>query len=420
MRALICFFITTFISIQSAYGGHLEHINLDRLPQDVYFLNNMAKMKELEPYVEDWVYEWNFKIGKDEVINEIKKLHLEIDRYLENDSSNGELFLYSGLVAHYAYNLDLQEYWELAEANLLKAKELMKNDFRPDWFLGLHYVKSEQAKEGMNLFLNIASERDIENGLFWEDYAFSAYSSQMLQNTVMGLDKAKEIHRKDSQYEKLFGKKIRKKFVVPGNNSKLEVKKLWTLSKSDSLINFACFPLGYKLSVPLHWRVQPFPYQKRTAGFYIEIEPIKGIKGDVISTMTIFAHVAKKKESIEDFMKKFVKSDFDLNEYELDLGLNEFSYVYTDSNVYSEEGGARVLLACFERDEPKYSGVKLEEPRELSNTSSGVQYYGLDTDKVFSRFKGRLFYVIVLECSESIFDKSLSEFNRTLKSFVVE
>jgi len=168
MRSLICFFITTFISLQSAYAGHLEHINVERLTQDEEIVNNMVKMKKLEPYVENWVHQWNFKIGKDEVINEINTLHSEINGYLENDSLNGELFLYSGLVAHYSYNLDLQEYWDLAEAHLLRAGELMKRDFRPDWFLGLHYVKSNYVKEGMSLFLDIASERDIENGLFWE------------------------------------------------------------------------------------------------------------------------------------------------------------------------------------------------------------------------------------------------------------
>jgi hypothetical protein len=423
MRSLIYFFITTFISLQFANAGHLEQINVRTLPQDENITNNLLKMKALEPYVEYWVYEWNFKIGKDKVINEINALYSEIAGYLKNDSLNGELFLYSGLIAHYAYNLDLQEYWELAEAHLLKARELMKGDFRPDWFLGLHYIQSDHIKEGMNVFLNITKERDIENGLFWEDYAMSSYFSQMFQNTLMGLDKAKEILGEDSDYEKLFGKKIRKKISVPGKKSKIEIRKLWNLSKSDSLINFVSFPLGYRISIPLHWKVRPFPYQKRAAGLYVEIEPIKGIHGDMLPTMTVSAHVAGKKENIEDFIKNAMnamKFDVSFEKYNCNLGLNESSYIGINSVLYPEEGGARIILVYFERNEPEYKGIRLERPREFSNTSEGANFYSLNADKIFSRFNGKLFYVIVLECSESIFEKSLAEFNRALKSFIVE
>lgn len=420
MRSLICVFTVTFLFVGFAHAGHVEQIKEKKLPQDERIVNSISKVKKLEPYVENWVYEWNFKIGKDEVIDEITTLDGGIGDLLRSDSLNGELLLYSGLVAHYAYNLDLQEYWDSAEARLMKAGDIMKDDFRPDWFLALHYVQSQEVQEGMNLFLEITRERDIENGLFWEDYALSAYFSQMLQNVVMGLDKAKAIHGKDSQYEKLFGRKIRKKIVVPGKNSRIGAEELWTSRKSDSLIDFVSFPLGYRVSIPGHWKVSPSSYQNKAAGLTIELEPVKGMKGDVISTVTIFAHVAEKKETIEDFVAKFMKRYSDLREYEIDLGLNELSYIYADSNVYSEEGGARLLVACFERDEPRYRGVRLEEPQESSNTSGDVQYRALNADRLFTRFKGKMFYLILLDCTESIFEKSLSELNGIMKSFRVD
>lgn len=420
MKSLICFFITAFISLQAAQAGHLQQIDVRALPQDANMINNVSKMKILEPYVEIWVPNWNFKIRKEEVISEINMLYSEIDGYLKGDSLNGELFLYSGLVAHYAYNLDLQQYWESAKVNLVKARELMKDDFRPDWFLGLHYIKSLHTKEGMSVFLNIAKEKDVEDGLFWEDYALAAYFSQMLQNALWGLDKAKTTLGEDSDYEKLFGQKIRKKFSTPDKNSKIDSKQLWELSKSDSLIDFASYPLGYRVSIPSNWKVYPTPFQKKVGALSIEMEPVKGIKGDVVPSMSIFTYVAEKKENIEDFIKKFMKPNVDFEKCELGLGLNESSYVGSDSKVYSKEGGAKIILVYFERNEPEYKGIKLEKPHESSSPSGEVEYYSLTKDRIFSRFNGRLFYLILLDCSESVFDRTLPKFNHTLKSLIVE
>jgi hypothetical protein len=420
MRTAFWFLMILFVSFQLAYAGHIDQINIERLPQDENVLNGMAEMKKLEPFVEDPIYEWNFGIDKNDVIVKVRTLYNEIGRYSENDPQNGELFLYSGLMAHYAYNLDLQEYGELTEANLQKAKKLMKDDFRPDWFLGLHYVKSEHVNEGMNLFLEISGKWEIENGLFWEDFALSAFFSQMLQNAIMGLDKAKGILHTDSEYEELFGKEIREKFEVPEKNSKIETKQLWTQIKSDSRNDFISFPLGYRISIPADWKVQPLPYKNGTAGLNIEMEPIKGIEGDVVSTISILAYVPNENESFEDFMKKFMKPDCDLKEYDLNLGLNEFSYVCTNNNIYSQEGGARILLVYFEREEPEYKGAKLEGLQEFPDTTSDFTFYDLTEDRAFTRFNGKLFYLVILDSCESIFEKGLSEFNRTLKSFAVE
>jgi hypothetical protein len=420
MRTAFWFLIIVFASFQLAYAGHLDQINVGRLPQNENFLNSLAEMKKLEPFVEDPISEWNFGIDKNDIIVKIRTLYNEIGRYSEKDPQNGELFLYSGLMAHYAYNLDLQEYGKLAEADLQKAKKLMKDDFRPDWFLGMHHIKSQRNREGMEVFLETAGKWEIENGLFWEDYAMSAYFSQMLQNVVMALDKAREIYNKDSEYEELFGRITRDKFIVPMRNSAFETQEIWTQIKSESKNDFISFPLGYRISIPSDWKVQPLPYKSGTAGLNIEIEPIRGIEGDVLSTIIIFAYVPDKNETFEDFMRKFMKPDCDMKKYDLNLGLNEFSYICTNRNIYAQEGGARILMVYFEREEPKYKGVKLEGLQEIPDTTGNFTFYDLTKDRVFSRFDNKLYYLVILDSCESIFEKSLSEFNRTLKSFVVE
>jgi hypothetical protein len=236
----------------------------------------------------------------------------------------------------------------------------------------------------------------------------------------MALDKTKEILQKDSENEELFGKITRDKFRVPKRDSKLETKQLWTQITSDSRNDFISFPLGYRVSTSSDYNVKPLPYNNGTTGLSIEIGPLKGIGGDVVSTLSIITHVPNENESFEDFMKKFMKPDCDLKEYDLDLGLNEFSYVCTNSNLYSQEGGARMLLVYFERNEPKYKGAKLEGLQEIPDTSSNFTFYDPTEDRAFARFDGKLFYLVILDSCESIFEKSLSEFNRTMKSFVAE
>src|SRR5271166_5184201 len=70
-------------------------------------------------------------------------------------SDNAELFLLAGLVAHLAYNVDVEDGFQTAVDSLDRAHKLAPDDYRPQWFIGIHRCQANQIKDGMEQLLAI-------------------------------------------------------------------------------------------------------------------------------------------------------------------------------------------------------------------------------------------------------------------------
>ena len=133
--------------------------------------------------------------------------------------------------------------------------------------------------------------------------------------------------------------------------------------------------------------------------------------------MQFFTFVPKEGETLQTFSARFVKTD-KWQSYQTNLGLNERAYVFEDSNIYKTDGGAKVILIVFERQEPANPGYILEVPHDSMKKMEPGKFYRLSEYHV--RLAGRLFYQIWLETPKAFFTESLEEFNRILKTVVVE
>ncbi len=76
--------------------------------------------------------------------------------------------LFTGLVAHLAYNLDIEEAYDPAMKLL---QSLADEDFRAAWFLGIHQCQSNNAVGGMQQLLRVETSSTSLPGAFWQDYA---------------------------------------------------------------------------------------------------------------------------------------------------------------------------------------------------------------------------------------------------------
>ena len=91
---------------------------------------------KLEPMVENWTPTWSYHVPKEDIEKKLIAYYQELDSYASQYPDNPELALFKGLVAHYAYNLDLKEYYHLAVNFFQKAAVIDPTDYRVDWYWG--------------------------------------------------------------------------------------------------------------------------------------------------------------------------------------------------------------------------------------------------------------------------------------------
>lgn len=82
----------------------------------------------------EWHDVWRFPTPKEKVALLLEKSLNELRRAAVAEGSNAELWLLSGLVAHYAYNVDVEGSYELAMKSFDVAKKLAPDDYRSSWF----------------------------------------------------------------------------------------------------------------------------------------------------------------------------------------------------------------------------------------------------------------------------------------------
>jgi hypothetical protein len=82
-------------------------IHANQLPQETAVLAVLDDIKQLEPYCRAWTNNWQYPIDKNDVITRLGKDLGFLTLALKNHPDNAELALLTGLVARYAYNLDV-------------------------------------------------------------------------------------------------------------------------------------------------------------------------------------------------------------------------------------------------------------------------------------------------------------------------
>jgi len=421
MKTLSMFLLFTAILIcTNVNASYVDRLKTDSLPQNAEFQKLIEQLRTFEPMADEYQSDWIFSVEKDSVIAALKNIYSLAEKFVPGDSSNGELNLFLGLTAHYAYNLNEDDFGPIAEKHFIKANEILEDDYRADWFLALLYVNSGRLLQGMNLLLRLSENYTIEDGIFWEDYAAYSYFSLMPRHAVFGLDKAEKYLGNKSEQEQYFGENIRNSFKLLNVEETIPLNNIWAAQASDTLLSVINLPLGFKITAPRNWQSAPTPFMNKSAAINFKLPPKQGWNSPMTANMIIRIKVVDERESLNDFLSKFLNQLDNKEEIDLNLGLNEISYVGTNKNWYIQEGGARLILCGFERDEPDFSGMELESPGKISKTPQEKYSVQIPPQLFNLRFKGRIFYMIALDSCESIYEDALNDIKKVLKTLIVD
>src|SRR5437879_4278487 len=129
------FFLLLLFSLPSF--SQLGQINRSKLPQDKSVSEAFDRALQYESMVRDWQPQWKFATPE-KTVSEVLKTSLQHLVAAEASApKNEELFVLTGLVAHFAYNVDVKDSPEIVFTSLARAQELQKQDYRTDWFVGI-------------------------------------------------------------------------------------------------------------------------------------------------------------------------------------------------------------------------------------------------------------------------------------------
>jgi hypothetical protein len=97
-----------------------------------------------------------------------------------------ELLLLKALVESWIYNLDVSEYYDLANDSFALAIELAPQDYRGLWFRGMHKVRAIIYIEGYPDLLEVYRQFPHEelDAYFWFDMAYASKEREDFYSTA--------------------------------------------------------------------------------------------------------------------------------------------------------------------------------------------------------------------------------------------
>lgn len=183
---LLLFCLTTKITNANINAIDLPAANYPKaLQPDIDFLTTN------QSFYNHWAHFWNYKIPKAKVIERLSTLYTTLDN-LPNKNTEANLLI--GDIAHYLYNMEVDEYYKKAIDHYEAAKTLAPNDYRVYWFLANHYALSAKTIVAAQSYDQaMRYQPPVAHPSFWADYAVACALANMPATAMYAAEKSSSI-----------------------------------------------------------------------------------------------------------------------------------------------------------------------------------------------------------------------------------
>jgi tetratricopeptide (TPR) repeat protein len=415
MKRGIIFIIDTLMTINTF--ANVNFIDISKISSDIKFVTAFNYIKENQEYYDHWTNEWGYDKPKEELI---KKLQDNYSTFSSITTKNEELYLLLGDIAHYLYNLDDTAFYSLAVNNYNSAIKNNPKDYRTYWFLGYHYALSNVPTQAIDNFFKaqelLPSEQPAD---FWNEYAWATAVTNMPSHCIFAMDKVKSILGKAGSFETQLGQTIYKRIVELDKDSSYSKQNIWTASEGEKT-TFTSRPLGIKILIDSTWDLSVYDYSNHQTAFIINPPTLLNKKGKEIHyTVAILMKVANDNDKLDSYINNFVSNYSNKSKISFsDKYDNMIVYEIKDKTMYPDIGGGHLYMIGIERNAPKYPGLLLENPATLpKGNSDQVTFYTVSDSK--DRFKGKIFYAIMLDSCEDIHEQSFAIFKTLFDNQII-
>jgi hypothetical protein len=423
IAALLFAFILSSLTPQVL--ADVAAIHADKLPQETAILAALDDVKELEPYSRSWTIKWQYPIAKEEVATRLGKDLGFLTLALKNHPDNAELLLLTGLVARYAYNLDVEGSYEITLKVLEQAQKLAPSDVRAPWFRATHLCQTTQPKAGADEFLSIEASHDWEKlpVAFWDDYMECASITNMPAHMLRAADHLEKLHAPDSKMRAALVDIAHRRVDAFDPKKEYDPKEVWMGtrigSKDVELTSTSC---GLQLRVHGDWSIKNIALDNGRCFAWFKTGLYQAVTQKLYPTVLVMVRQPNNNETLQDFVNQYNHKEYNYKPFTPVRcpATSCIALAADQAGMYGEDGNGRAHMVAFERDEPAFPGLIFEAPLELPKSNGGeqVQYYR--PNQIQQRIPGKLYYLVLLDTAASIEEPAMKDFDFFLENLTVE
>jgi hypothetical protein len=415
--------LIVFLFVLSGQQGsaQLREIDSTKLPPDAAAA--YAKVLPYEQYVQGWSDKWNYDVPRNEVVSVLSSALTQLTASAKAAPENHELQVLTGLVAHYAYNVDVKDSFDSSVHFLQLATQSDSSDIRPNWFLGIHQCQANQGDMGMPRLIAVEESSDWRHLPldFWDAYVTCSMLTLMPAHTLRAIDHATQLGASPDSMKNIVDIE-NKRYKSSDAASTYPAHDAWEAENHGDDVTFTTRLCGVSFAVHSNWIPKIPDVQHGTCSAVFEPPEYPAKHGKSSPSVLLMARPAKAQEALSDFVGDFLKGRYaDAKPTTLSYcpSTHCLSYEMIVKDMYESEGGGHLLAVAFERDAPPYDGLIFEQPwappkPDDSKKSKRPVYYRPDT--VFHRLPGKIYYLVILDSNASIFAPASKDFDFFLHS----
>lgn len=401
----------------------LAAIQRSALPQDPAVLAALDDAAQFEPYVRSWTQDWDYPVAREEVAAHLSNDLTALSQAAKDHPDNEELLLLTGLVAHYAYNVDVQDSFDTAVKSLAAAQKLAPADVRPPWFHADLQCQTSQPQAGAAQFLSIEAGHAVGQlpSAFWNDYIVCASLTNM------------PVHiRRAASYLGQLNATVSQRLIDLINTARMRVqpydpdktydpRQIWRAENAGDDSVFTSTICGVRFRLHGNWSTDQLGLTGGSCLAHFSTGPYKATAGDLQPSILLIARRPKQGETLRDFAARYAK-DGHFTPFvpsrcpaSACVGLQG-----VQPGMYGQNGDGHGRIVAFERDQPEYPGLLFESP------SQPLVHTGLDGSQVYDpyqatdRIPGKLYYLVLLDTAASIEAPAVKDFDFFLQNLTVE
>lgn len=420
LAALLFFFTTPAIS-------QIRQIDRSKLPQSPAVQSAYADLLPIDLYARTPEATWHYPIPKEQVSSRFRKALHTLEQAQEQAPDNKELELLTGLIAHLASNLGIEDAYDLALSYL---QPQAKEDFRAAWFLGIHECQSNFSVAGMQQLLHVEASNKSLPGAFWQDYATCASATNMPVHAIRAYDNARKSpdglpanEQNGGQLEQI----ARERIKPSSDTAPYPAKEAWHQEKIVGGVRFTSSVCGESFLTRGTSIVKLGDTVNGMCLVTINSEQYPSRYGPSSASILLLTQIARPGESLEAFSKRVLEAQQLLKdpqhpEKASATGVpcpvaNCLSFDIVTDKLYKAEGGAHLLAVFFQSDQPAYPGLRLETPQPKAANTTGQP---VTPEPTLQRFNGTLYTFVSLDANHDIFPRSRADLDELLKSLIVD
>lgn len=421
LAALLFFFTTPAIS-------QIRQIDRTKLPQNAAVQSAYSDLLPIDQFARTSEANWRYPIPKEQVSSRFRKALHTLEQAQEQTPDNKELQLLTGLVAHLASNLGIEEAYDLA---LTYLQPQAKDDFRAAWFLGIHECQSNFSVAGMQQLLRVEASTKSLPASFWQDYANCANTTNMPVHAIRAYDNARKspdglpVNEQNNQLEQI----ARNRIKPSSDTASYPPKEAWHPEKTVGGVRFTSSVCGQSFLTRATSIVKLGDTVNGMCLVTINSEQYPSRYGPSSASILLLTQSARPGESLEAFSQRVLEAQQLLKdphhpEKASITGVpcpvaNCLSFDIVSDKLYKAEGGAHVLAVFFQSDQPSYPGLRLETPQPMPKVSS-TSGQPVTPEPTLQRFNGTLYTFVSLDANHDIYPRSRADLDDLLKSLIVD